>query len=88
MRRKKSINRNNILQHLVEYELQLAGRTYLEAVESANWQFEYTISLEQLQQFRGYAIPLLKKVFKFNKKKAEDTFQWFFKMWGLRIKNE
>ena len=36
---------------------------------------------------RSYAIPLLKKVFKFNKSKAENTFDWFLLQYGLNIKN-
>jgi hypothetical protein len=42
---------------------------------------------EQHQEFKRYAIPLLKKIFKFNKARAEDTFGWFDLQFGLRIKS-
>jgi hypothetical protein len=42
---------------------------------------------EQHNQFKAYAIPLIKKVFKCNKKRAESTFQWLNLQFGLRIKN-
>jgi len=41
---------------------------------------------EQHDQFKAYAIPLLKKVFKCRKARAEDTFNWFDLQFGLRIK--
>ena len=46
-----------------------------------------TITEKQHKLFRSYAIPLLKKVFKFNKSKAENTFDWFLLQYGLNIKN-
>jgi hypothetical protein len=42
---------------------------------------------EQHDQFKAYAIPLMKKVFKINKARAEANFQWFDLEFGLRIKN-
>jgi hypothetical protein len=39
---------------------------------------------EQRDKFRGYAIPLIKKVFRMNKKKAEQTFAWFDLCYGLK----
>jgi hypothetical protein len=43
---------------------------------------------EQHEEFKAYAIPLLKKIFKFNKTRAEGTFGWFNLQFGLRIKKE
>lgn len=85
--KKKTINRLNILNHLIEYELQLAGKTLVEAVENSSWRFHFTLTYEQVEEFKKYSIPLLKKVFKFRKEKAEMTFMWFWKEFGLRIKN-
>jgi hypothetical protein len=42
---------------------------------------------EQAHQFRGYALPLIKKVFKCNKRRAEGIFSWFFLEFGLRVKD-
>ena len=81
------INRMNIGQHLLEYELQLIGKTIKEMVMDDRWRFNFTITNEQLWEFRKYSISVLQKVFKFNKKKAEDNFAWWWKMFGVRIKN-
>jgi hypothetical protein len=42
---------------------------------------------EQHDQLKAYALPLIKKVFKCNKSRAETTFQWWDLQFGLRIKN-
>lgn len=83
-----AINRTNISDHLVEYQLAMIGKTIAEAYKNENWFHEWTITEEQHQQFRSYAIPLIKKVFKCNKRKAEATFGWFDLSFGLRIDNE
>jgi hypothetical protein len=40
---------------------------------------------EQYDEFKAYAVPLLKKIFKFNTGKANSTFEWFNLQFGLRI---
>jgi hypothetical protein len=82
------INRTNISDHLVEYQLNMVGKTIAEAYKNENWFHEWTMTEEQHDQFRAYAIPLLKKVFKCNRRKAEATFGWFDLSFGLRIDNE
>jgi hypothetical protein len=52
------------------------------------WYFNNTMTQKQHEEFKRYAIPLLKKIFKFNKGKAESTFGWFDLQFGLRIKKE
>ena len=79
-----SVNRMNISDHLIEYQLNLIGIEKLSDVEDYN---KLTITEKQHRLFRSYAIPLLKKVFKFNKNKAESTFGWFILQYGLNIKN-
>jgi hypothetical protein len=71
---KAKVNRDNITRHLIEYQLEM-------------WYFNITMTQEQHKEFRGYAIPLLKKIFKFNKARAEQTFDWFNLTFGLRIKS-
>lgn len=79
-----SVNRMNISDHLIEYQLNLIGIEKLSDVKDYN---KLTITEKQHNLFRSYAIPLLKKVFKFNKSKAENTFDWFLLQYGLIIKN-
>lgn len=85
--KEETINRNNISRHLVEYELEMVGKTLANTIDDIMWRFNFTMTRNQFEQFRSYAIPLLKKTFKFNKRKAEDTFKWFYDNFGVRIKN-
>ena len=83
---KAKINRTNISDHLVEYQLKMIGKTVLDVSGDEMWYHNNTMTPEQHEEFKAYAIPLLKKVFKFNKSKAEETFGWFSLQFGLRIK--
>ena len=85
---KAIINRTNITTHLVEYQLKMVGKTISEVESDEFWYSNNTLTPEEHKQFKAYAIPLLKKVFKFNKKKAENTFSWFDMQFGLRINDE
>lgn len=81
------ITRLNIADHLLEYQLAMIGKTIDEARKDDMWFFNWTITTEQYNQFRAYAIPLLKKTFRYNKRKAEETFDFFNLQFGLRIKD-
>jgi len=82
-----TINRLNVADHLLDYQLDMVGKTRAEALKDDMWYFNWTITTEQHEQFKAYAVPLLKKVFKCNRTKAEDTFNWFDLQFGLRIKD-
>lgn len=82
-----SINRTNIADHLLEYQLAMIGKTIQEAKKDDMWYFNWTLTQAQYEEFKKYAIPLLKKVFKFNTRKAQQTFDWFNLQFGLRIKD-
>lgn len=81
------INRTNVGDHLVEYQLELVGKTIAEAYKTEKWYSVWTMTEEQHEQLKAYAIPLIKKVFKCNKKRAESIFGWFDLQFGLRIDN-
>ena len=82
------INRTNISQHLIEYQLKMIGKTLYDVLSDEEWYFNNTMTEEQHEEFKRYAIPLLKKIFKFNKSKAEQTFGWFDLTYGLRIESK
>ena len=82
---KRTINRTNITEHLIEHQLNIIGKTIKEIEEDDLWYVNNTLTEEQFEEFRRYAIPLLKKVFKFNKSKAESTFEWFNLQFGLKV---
>jgi len=83
-----TINRTNIADHLIRYQLEMIGKTIEEAQNDDMWFFNWTMTQEQADKFKAYAIPLIKKVFKCNKSRAEHTFSWFNLEFGLRVIDE
>jgi hypothetical protein len=81
------ITRENISNHLIEYQLAMVGKTVEDALKDDRWYFNFTMTNKQFEEFKKYAIFLIKKTFKCNKSKAEKTFNWFNLGYGLRIKN-
>jgi len=81
------INRFNIAEHLVNVQLKMVNRTMFEAMQNPDWFHEWTMTTEQYEKLKAYAIPLLKKVFKFNTNKAKSTFDFFILQYGLKIKD-
>jgi SpoVK/Ycf46/Vps4 family AAA+-type ATPase len=61
-------------------------KTIDEVKDDEFWYSNNTMTSAQVEEFKKYAIPLLKKIFKFNKSKAESTFSWFNLAYGLRVK--
>ncbi len=53
------INRFNIAEHLVDVQLKMVNRTMFEAMQNPDWFHEWTMTTEQYEEFRKYAIPLL-----------------------------
>lgn len=82
------INRTNIARHLLEYQLNMIGKTTADTKSEENWFKTWTINETEYEFFKKYAIPLLKKIFKFNNKKAEATFEWFNLQFGLKLKKK
>jgi hypothetical protein len=81
------INRETIADHLIDYQLEMIGKTIVEAYKTKEGYSKWTMTQAQHDEFKAYAIPLLKKVFKCNRTRAEDTFNWFDLQFGLRIKD-
>lgn len=81
----KKINRLNVAEHLLEYQFNLIGKTKMDAIMDETWIVGWSLTPEQYAQFKAYAIPVLKKVFKYNTNKAKETFEWFMMQFGLMI---
>ena len=79
------ITRENIAQHLVEYQLKLVGSSLEHSAKNHNWRKLYSMDSGQYIGFKLYAVPLIKKTFKCNKVKAENTFSWFMTQFGLKL---
>jgi len=88
MKHRVRINRGNITRHLIEYQLDMVGKRLVDTLDDDRWYFNWTMTREEHEQFKRYAIRTLKKVFKFNTNKAKETFQWFYEQFGLRIKEK
>jgi hypothetical protein len=84
---KAKVNRANITRHLIEYQLDMVSKRLVDTLDDDMWYFNWTMNQEQHEEFKRYAIPLIKKIFKCNKGRAESTFGWFDMQFGLRIKN-
>ncbi len=76
----------NVGEHLMDYQLKMLGKTRIDIIDDDRWYFNWTMTRAQLAEFKAYAIPLLQKIFRFNKAKAEKTFGWFRTQFGVRIK--
>jgi hypothetical protein len=79
------ISRNNISEHLLEYQLRLIDKTVKDAVLQEDWRTAWHYPPEYAEKFKSYAIPLIKKTFKCNKSKAEATLNFFLVNFGLKI---
>ena len=81
------VNRETIADYLVDYQLGMIDKSMQEAHMTKEWYDKWTMTTEQHEVFKAYALPLIKKVFKCNKSRAETTFNWFDLQFGLRIKD-
>lgn len=81
------ITRVNIARHLLEYQLNMIGKTTYDSKQEENWFKKWTINDREYEFFKNYAISQLRKTFKINKKKAESIFNWFNMQFGLKRKN-
>lgn len=82
------ITRLNIGDHLLEYQLNMIGKTSTDALKNSKWHSEWSLKEWQYKKFKSYAIVLLKKTFKCNRTKAEETFNWFYHTFGLTVLKE
>ena len=52
------------------------------------WYREYTMTQEESDAFKDYAIRYLKRELKTGYYKADTEYQWFDLMWGLKISDK
>jgi len=76
--------RENMIQHLLEYQFKMTGRTMVDTMDDDRWYYNWKLTKEQQGDFYKYAIPVIKKVFRCNRTKAEATFYWFSENFGLK----
>lgn len=83
----EKITRDNITKHLIEYQLAMVGKSLIDTLDDDLWYFNITMTTQQHIEFKIYAVKLIRKIFRCNKSKGENTFDWFNLQFGLRIKN-
>jgi len=81
------ITRDTLARHLLEYQLEMVGKTMLDTFNDIDWRTNITLTQEQFNEFEKYSKKLIRKVYKCNKSKGDHYFNWFFPAFGLRIKN-
>ena len=81
------ITRENITRHLIEYQLAMVGKSMMDTLDDDKWYFNITMTREQFEEFKLYAVKLIRKTFKCNKLNGEKRFDSFNLALGLRIKN-
>jgi hypothetical protein len=65
--------REEINRKLVSMQMEMIGLTYQDAVDTPEFWRVYTLTTEQTLEWRKLALPLIKKTFKCNKRRAELT---------------
>lgn len=80
------IKRETIGEHLFDHQLEMMGRIRTEIFDNDRWRFQYTLTRNQYTDFRDYAIKLIMKTFKCNKNKAIGIFEWYWEIFGVRLK--
>lgn len=80
------ITRENCARHLVEKELEMVGKTMMDTLDDMEWYSNITMTRVQHEEFKEYSIGVIKKIFKVNRRKAEEIFNWFDMGYGLRVK--
>lgn len=81
----EKVTRQNIAEHLVKYQLEMVGKTWEDALADEWWYSNITMTQQQFDDFMAYALPLVKKTLRCNKKHAETALAWFNLQFGLRI---
>ena len=79
--------REEINRKLVSMQMEMIGLTYDDAVKTPEFWRVYTLTTEQTLEWRKVAIPLIKKTFKCNKRRAEMTLGMFELNLGLRVED-
>jgi len=80
------INRDNLYEHLLEYQFNLIERTVLDALFDKEWLKKWELSKNQHEKWKKYSISMIKKTLRVNRTKAESIFEWLNLNHGLKVK--
>ena len=82
----KKINKHNIVEHLITYQLKMIDKDF-SATEEEGWYSKNKITQEQHNEFEAYATRLIQKVYRCSKAIAKKEFMAFDLCYGLSIKD-
>jgi len=82
------IKRDEFAAKMLEYQLNLIGKSTQEAVESnKQWLYEWVLSEEQSKHFKEWFVKQALKTYKIPKKKViSNILNPFLLQWGLNVK--
>lgn len=80
------VKRENIADYLFDYQLKIIGATRMSIIDDDRWRSHFTMTRVQYGIFRDYAVALMMKTFRCNKTKARSIFEWYWEMFGVRLK--
>lgn len=81
------LKRENIASHLLDFQFAIIGKSSTDMVIEDKKAIDYEIPRIAYNAYRSYAIAMLKKVHKCNRKTAENNFEWFYERFGMKIKD-
>ena len=84
----KKLKRENLAEHLIEYQLNLIELTTLDALFNKDWIKKWSLTEEQHNIWKKYCIKTIKEVLKINSVKAKKTFEWLNLGYGLKISDK
>jgi hypothetical protein len=78
------VNKHNIVEHLITYELGMIGKDFSETKKD-KWYSINKITEDQHKTFEAYSLPLIRKVYRCSKERAQKEFMWFDLAYGLSV---
>ena len=82
------LTRENLVQHLQSYQAELVGADLDEMKKDPFWYSNNTITPEQQEVFRNYAVNTIKRVLKCSQVYAEKQYSWFDLGYGFKLKEK
>jgi hypothetical protein len=80
------VTRENVSEVILEFQFNILGKTMSDTDQTPKWLEEWTFNKKEKQLVKSFALATLKKLFKFNGAKARDTYDYFDKFYGLKIR--
>lgn len=78
------VTRDNITAYLLNEQFSMIGKKIDDTLKEQKWKDVWTMTEEQKDNFKTFAVPLIRKTFRCNKSKAEQTYEWFDEHLGLK----